>query len=245
MGRRRRKNPTPDFDGILLVDKPKEWTSHDVVNLVRNRYRFNKVGHCGTLDPLATGLIVVVIGKATKLASKLTADDKVYITEMTLGRETDSHDEEGETTREASFEHVTEEQIQQCAKDFTGDQMQVPPMVSALKKDGKKLYELARQGIEVEREARPVTFHSLDIDKIELPKVHFTLHCSKGSYVRVLCHDMGRKMESAAYMSNLRRTKSGQFSLDNAVEVTHLKTIEREEVEKLIIPIDQVEIAED
>ncbi|WDE96695.1 tRNA pseudouridine(55) synthase TruB [Lentisphaera profundi] len=245
MGRRLRKNSTPDHDGILLVDKPKEWTSHDVVNFVRNRYRFNKVGHCGTLDPLATGLIVIVIGKATKLASKLTADDKLYVTEMTLGRETDSHDEEGETTREASYEHVTEEQIKQCAIDFTGEQMQTPPMVSALKQNGKKLYDLARQGIVVEREARPVTFHSLTIDKIELPKVHYTLHCSKGSYVRVLCYDMGLKLETAAYMSNLRRTKSGQFSLDNAVTIDHLKTIERTEVEKLIIPIDQVEIAED
>ena len=243
--RRRRNNPVPDFDGVLLVDKPMEWTSHDIVNLVRNRFRFNKVGHCGTLDPLATGLIVVVIGKATKLSNQLTADDKTYVTEMCLGRETDSHDEEGETTVEKTYDHVTEEAVLKCAKDFTGDQMQIPPMVSALKKDGKKLYELARKGIEVEREARPVKFHSIEVSKVELPKVEFTLHCSKGTYVRVLCHDMGRALDSAAYMSGLRRTKSGQFSIDGAITATELKKMEREDVEKLIIPIETLEVAAD
>ncbi len=244
MGRhpRRRKNPVPDFDGLLLVDKPKEWTSHDVVNLVRARFKFNKVGHCGTLDPLATGLLVLVIGKATKVAQQLTADSKVYETEMTLGRETDSHDAEGETTKEAPFDHITEQDILDCAKTFEGDQMQVPPMVSALKKDGKKLYDLARQGIEVEREARPVTFHKLEITKIDIPKVNFTLDCSKGTYLRVLCHDMGRKLNSAAFMSDLRRTRSGRFSIENSISTDTIKSYEREDVEKHIIPLENLNL---
>jgi tRNA pseudouridine55 synthase len=162
-----------------------------------------------------------------------------------MGRETDSHDEEGQTTIEKPYDHISEEAIYKCAEEFTGDQMQIPPMVSALKKDGKKLYELARKGIEVEREARPVKFHSINITKIELPKVDFTLHCSKGSYVRVLCHDMGRKLDSAAYMSGLRRTMSGQFSIDDASNALELKKMEREDVEKLIIPIEKLTIAQD
>ena len=237
---RRRKNPVPDVSGVLLVDKPVEWTSHDVVNMVRSRFRFNKVGHCGTLDPLATGLIVVVIGDATKLSNHLTADDKVYETNLTFGQETDSHDAEGEVTRTAPFDHITEESLRECIASFQGDQMQIPPMVSAIKKDGKKLYELARKGIEVEREARPVKMHSLDISRIELPEVDFTLHCSKGTYVRVLCKDIGDKLESAAFMSGLRRTKSGSFTLDKAHTVAALKEMERSDVEPHILPLADI-----
>ena len=225
--------------GLFLVNKPKEWTSHDVVNFVRRRFGFKKVGHCGTLDPNATGLLILVVGHATKVADFLAKEDKVYRTTMTLGSETDSHDADGEVTAEKPWDHITEERVRETLNDFIGHQEQVPPMVSALKKNGKKLYELARKGVTVEREARKMVINSIDVHEIALPNVDFTVSCSKGTYVRTLCHDIGRELESAAHMTELVRLKSGGFSLEGALEIDTMKTWEREELMEHILPLHQ------
>jgi len=214
--------------GLILVDKPKEWTSHDVVNFVRRRFNFKKVGHCGTLDPNATGLLILVVGHATKASEMLAGEDKTYKTVMKLGAETASHDGDGEIIKETPWNHITEEQVREVLNSFIGPQLQIPPMVSAVKRGGKKLYELARKGIEIEREPRSITVHSLEIGKIKLPEVEFTVRCSKGTYIRTLCHDMGIKLESSAYMSELVRTESGGFSLENAFELESMKSWERD-----------------
>jgi tRNA pseudouridine55 synthase len=214
--------------GLLLVNKPSGWTSHDVVNFARRRFKFKKVGHCGTLDPSATGLLILVVGHATKVSEYLSKDDKVYKTVMTIGSETASHDADGEVMKEYDWDHITEEMVTSTMKSFEGEQDQIPPMVSAVKVGGKKLYELARKGIEIEREPRKITCHSIEINGISLPDVTFTVSCSKGTYVRTLCHDMGHKMNSGAHMSNLVRLNSGGFDLANAYEIEDMKKWEKE-----------------
>lgn len=223
--------------GLFLVNKPKEWTSHDVVNFIRRRFKFKKVGHCGTLDPNATGLLIIVVGHATKVSEMLAGEDKVYKTTLTLGAETASHDGDGEVLKESPWNHISEDQVKQVLADFVGPQKQIPPMVSAVKKGGKKLYELARKGIEVEREPRPITIHSIELEEIDLPEVKFTVKCSKGTYVRTLCHDMGIKLDSSAYMSDLERTESGGFSLTNAFDLEELKSWERDQFLENMIPL--------
>jgi len=223
--------------GLLLVNKPMGWTSHDVVNFVRRRFGFKKVGHCGTLDPAATGLLILVVGHATKIAAYLSGDDKEYRAVMTLGQETDSQDSDGEVTAEFSWDHVTEEQVKEALQSFEGEQGQIPPMVSAVKKGGKKLYELARKGIEIEREPRKITINSIAINEISLPEVNFTVSCSKGTYVRTLCYDMGKVLNSGAYMSALVRTSSGGFQLNDALEVADMKTWELEDLLEHLIPL--------
>ena len=172
---KRHRLPIFGTDAILLVDKPAEWTSFDVVNFVRSRFNIPKVGHCGTLDPAATGLLVLVLGKFTRLAGALSGVDKVYEATLKLGVETDTEDMDGKIIRESDYSAVTEEALKECVAGFLGKSMQVPPMVSALKKDGKKLYELARKGIEIEREPRPIHISKINIHSIELPEAHFTV----------------------------------------------------------------------
>jgi len=214
--------------GLLLVNKPKEWTSHDVVNFARRRFKFKKVGHCGTLDPNATGLLILVVGHATKASEMLAGEDKTYRTVMKLGAETDSHDGDGEIIKESPWNDITEEAVDEMLESFIGPQEQIPPMVSAVKKGGKKLYELARKGITVERDPRPITIHSIEKNRIDLPEVEFTVRCSKGTYIRTLCHDMGIKLDSSAFMSELVRTESGGFSLNDAYDLEDMKSWERE-----------------
>ena len=228
-----KKHHLPPFktDGILLVDKPKEWTSFDVVNMVRSRFNIPKVGHCGTLDPAASGLLVLVLGKFTKLSQKFSGEDKVYQSDMLLGTETDSQDMDGEITAENDYSQISEEQVREVIASFVGEQEQVPPMFSAKKKDGKRLYKLARQGIEVEREAKEINIESIDIDEIDLPHAKFTVKCSKGTYIRTLAADMGTKLGCGAVLFGLRRTLSGQFDLKDAVTVDTLKTWEQADLE--------------
>jgi tRNA pseudouridine55 synthase len=228
---KRHKLPAFKSNGVILVDKPKEWTSFDVVNFVRNRFNVPKVGHCGTLDPAATGLLVLVLGRFTKLSQKFSGEDKVYKATMLIGTETDSHDMDGEVTAENDYSAVAEEQLREVIASFVGEQDQVPPMVSAVKKDGKRLYELARKGVEVEREAKRINIPSIDITRIELPYCDFTVRCSKGTYIRTLCSDIGRKLGCGAALYDLRRTVSGEFSLDDAVTVDTLKTWEQADLE--------------
>ena len=227
----RHRLPPFHTSGVLLVDKPLEWTSFDVVNFVRARFNVPKVGHCGTLDPAATGLLVLVLGKFTQLSSKFSGEDKVYEAKLQLGLETDSCDLDGEVTATHDWSAVTPELLRETLAGFVGEQMQTPPMVSAVKKDGKKLYELARKGVEVEREAKPITIFSIDVTKLELPFCEFTMHCSKGTYVRTLCSDIGKKLGCGGTLAGLRRTVSGQFSIADAVTIDQLKSFEQADLE--------------
>lgn len=228
----RHRLPRLDFSGVLLIDKPKEWTSHDVVNFVRCRFNIEKVGHCGTLDPAAVGLLVVVTGRFTKLSQKFSGEDKTYEGTMKIGTETDSYDLDCKVITEKDWSSVTPEIITETIMKFKGEQEQLPPMVSAVKKDGKRLYELARKGIEIERDAKQITINSIEINKIELPNVDFTIDCSKGTYIRSFCHDVGALLGCGAVLSFLRRTRSGAFSLKDAVSVDTLKEWDQDTLEK-------------
>ena len=214
-----------EADGVLLIDKPTGCTSHDVVDYVRNRFHFKKVGHCGTLDPLATGLLMLVIGKATKIQDLLMSEDKEYAGTMKLGIATDSQDADGKILEEKPVPTLTREQLDAAFIKYTGDFYQVPPMVSALKKQGVPLYKLARAGKTVEREPRLVHISSYVIDEIALPLVKFRIHCSKGFHVRTYCHDIGCDLGCGAHLAQLSRLKSGNFSLDHALSWETLQKI--------------------
>ncbi len=228
-----KKHRLPIFNanGVLLIDKPVEWTSFDVVNFVRARFNIPKVGHCGTLDPAATGLLVLVLGKFTLLSQKFSGEDKVYEATMRLGLETDSEDMDGQIVAEHDWSQVTEEMLRETLTSFIGVQQQTPPMVSAVKKGGKKLYELARQGVEIERESREITIFSLDISRVELPRCDFTMRCSKGTYVRTLCADAGRRLGCGGVLEKLRRLRSGSFDVADALTIEQLKTFEQGDLE--------------
>ncbi len=201
-------------EGILCVDKPQDWTSHDVCAFIRGRFRFKKVGHAGTLDPLATGLLVILIGSATKHSMQLSASEKEYYGVMELGIKTDSHDKQGKVIATASAENITIEDLRKkAAEQFTGVITQVPPMVSALKHKGVRLYELARRGVEVPREGREVTVHEFVIEKKEGNLVYFSSAVSKGTYVRTLVNDLGEALGCLATLRELRRRRSGKFRL--------------------------------
>jgi len=228
-----KKHHLPPFktSGVLLVDKPAEWTSFDVVNFVRGRFNIPKVGHCGTLDPAATGLLVIVLGRFTKLSQHFSGEDKIYDARIQFGIETDSQDLDGEVTAEYDWSGLDDEQVKTAIMSFVGEQEQIPPMVSAKKKDGKRLYELARKGIVVERDPVEININSIDIASIELPLANFTVKCSKGTYIRTLCYDIGKKLECGAVLNNLRRTGSGELKIEDAVTIEQLKEWEQAELE--------------
>lgn len=230
---KRYKSHLPPFPGygILLVDKPKEWTSHDVVNFIRVRFNVKKVGHCGTLDPAATGLLVMLVGQATKMSPRLSGQDKAYDSVLLLGTETDSQDMDGEVIAERSYDDVTEQTIRDTFAGFKGEQEQLPPMVSAKKVNGKKLYEIARQGKTIERETKTIIIHSLDIQDIDLPYVKFNVKCSKGAYIRTLCADIGAKIGCGGALYDLRRTESGAFNLADATTIDEIKTWTQDDLE--------------
>ncbi len=227
---KRHRLPAFENSGLILVDKPQEWTSFDVVNCLRGRFNIPKLGHCGTLDPLASGLLILVAGEFTKLASKLSSEDKVYHTVMKLGLTTDSQDITGAVTAERDYSEVTPEQVKAELLALLGKSQQLPPMVSAVKKDGKRLYELARKGIEVERELRDIEILDLEILRIELPEIEFVVKCSKGTYVRTLCHDVGEKLGCGAVLTKLIRTECGDFKLTQALDMDKLKEMTQEEL---------------
>jgi tRNA pseudouridine55 synthase len=212
-----------DIDGVLLIDKAPGMTSHDVVAIVRKRLGFKKVGHCGTLDPLATGLLLVVLGRGTKIQDLLMAEDKEYTGTMQLGVTTDSQDADGKVVETLPVPEFSREQLEAAFEKFHGDFYQLPPMVSAIKQDGVPLYKLARQGKTVEREPRFVHVFAHEITRIGLPEVDFRVVCSKGFYVRTYAFDIGNALGCGAHLSALRRTKSGRFSVDGAVTVDELK----------------------
>lgn len=233
-------NQAQKVDGILLVDKPKGFTSHDIVSIARGALGTRKIGHCGTLDPNATGLLVLVVGIATRFSSHLTGSEKCYEGVIRLGATTSTYDAEGEVLEERAIPELSLEDIRRVAEEFTGEIQQIPPMVSAIKKDGVPLYKLARKGVEIERESRTVTIPRLDIEKYEKPDVTFTVDCSKGTYIRSLAFDLGERLGCGAHLLDLRRTRSGKFTLENAVDGASLKTIPREEARSRLMTIEQL-----
>lgn len=223
------------MDGILLVDKPKGMTSHDVIDFVRRNFGVAKAGHAGTLDPSATGLLVVLIGKATKLSSRFTGEDKEYEAVMTLGRKTHTGDADGRVLQERPVSGISEERIRSAFAGFEGETDQVPPMVSALHHKGRRLYELARKGTEVPREPRRIKIMELRIDNIELPDIKFMIRCSKGTYIRKLCEDIGEALGCGAYLSGLRRLKAGIFAVRDSVGIEELKSFTAEGLESRLL----------
>ena len=209
-------------DRVLLIDKPYDWTSFDVVRKVRNVLKIHKIGHAGTLDPLASGLLILCTGKFTKKINEYMASEKEYIGSFTLGATTPTYDLESEPENFLPFDHLTEPEIVQATAPFTGDILQVPPMHSAIKKDGKRVYKLARQGKEIELEPRKIQIKEFVITKIELPLVHFRIVCSTGTYIRSIANDYGKVLGCGAYLSGLVRTRIGEFELKDAVKVGDL-----------------------
>ena len=222
-------NPNPFEEGkVLLIDKPLEWTSFDAVRKIRNLIRIKKVGHAGTLDPLATGLLIICTGKFTKRINEYMAQEKEYTGTFTLGATTPTYDLESEPENFRSLESVTPESIRQATAQFTGPILQIPPAHSAIKVEGKRVYELARQGKEVKLEPRPVTIHRFDIEKIEMPLVYFRVVCSTGTYIRSLAHDFGQALGCGAHLSSLCRTRIGAFTLGQAQSIAQLEASIRE-----------------
>jgi len=223
------------MNGILVVDKPGGMTSHDVVDFIRRHFKIEKAGHAGTLDPAATGVLVIMIGKATKRSSELTGEDKEYEATLTLGRKTHSGDAEGQVLFESDVSKITEEDVRRAFKSFEGEIKQIPPMVSALRYKGKRLYELARKGKEVPREPRKIHIKELRIKKIEVPNIDFFVACSKGTYIRKLCDDIGDKLGCGGFLSYLRRVRAGEFTLDKSVDMDKLKSFSIDELKERLI----------
>ncbi len=224
------------LDGAILVDKPAGPTSHDVVDAIRRNFNLKKVGHAGTLDPNATGLLIILIGRGTKLSERLMSSDKVYEGSMKLGETTDSYDADGELTGSLPVPPLTLDELNEQAATFIGDQMQMPPMVSAVKKDGVPLYKLARKGIEVERKARLIHIYNFRFTNYVEPIGHFRVACTKGTYVRTLAHDLGEKLGCGAHLATLRRTSTEKFEVTDAIEFEELMKLSTAELEKRVIP---------
>jgi tRNA pseudouridine55 synthase len=231
-------NPTPD--GVLLVDKAEGMTSHDVVALVRRRLGIKKVGHCGTLDPIATGLLLLTLGRGTKIQDLLMSEDKEYVGTFVLGATTSTQDRQGEVTEQRPVPALDENEVRAAFEKFRGDFYQMPPMVSAKKHGGVPLYKLARQGKVVEREPRLVHVYRYTIDRITLPEIDFSVVCSKGFYVRTYVHDIGEVLGCGAHLKSLRRTKSGRFDVANAITVDQIKNATREEILGRMLSLPEV-----
>jgi tRNA pseudouridine55 synthase len=224
------------LDGALLIDKPVGPTSHDVVDAIRRRFQIKKAGHCGTLDPNATGLLVIVLGRGTKLSEKLMASDKVYEGALRLGETTTSYDADGALTASLPVPPLTLEQLNGMAATFVGDQMQMPPMVSAVKKDGVPLYKLARKGIEVERKERMIHIYHFRFTTYQEPIGQFRVACTKGTYVRALAHDFGEKVGCGGHLAALRRITSGRFDVADALPLEQVLGLSASELENRVIP---------
>lgn len=226
------------FHGLLLVDKPRGLTSHDVVGKIRWRFNFKKVGHGGTLDPMATGLLVLLMGKkATRISQEVMGGDKTYEGTMRLGTSTNTQDAEGKVLEERDFSGVDADMVETEMAKWRGDIRQVPPMVSAIKRDGVPLYKLARRDQDVEREARIRHIYSFKMLAFEPPDVDFRVKCTKGTYVRTLCDDIGKGLGCGAHLSQLRRTASGKLSIDHALELNDILKMDLEEISNHTIPI--------
>lgn len=232
-------------NGIINIYKEKGYTSHDVVAKLRGILHQKKIGHTGTLDPDATGVLMVCLGKATKLCDMITDKNKTYRAQLILGITTDTQDISGavkadcqqEIIKKYNNHEITIEQIKEVIQSFVGPYMQIPPMYSALKVNGKKLYDLARQGKEVERKARPVEIYAIKIEKIEFPYVIMEVSCSKGTYIRTLCEDIGEKLKTGACMGNLERIQVGKFRIEDSLTLAQVEE-QKEHINEIMIPID-------
>lgn len=245
------------MDGILIVNKPQGMTSHDVVDFVRRRFGLKKVGHAGTLDPMATGVLIILIGKLTKSSNLLMTGDKEYEATLTLGAKSDTGDAWGKiqpfaekngthpkngiiSEKEICPYFFTQSEIENVFNEFSGEIEQTPPMYSAVKHNGRKLYELARKGVTVEVKPRKINIKSLEIKKIDLPEVSFGLTCSKGTYVRQIAVDIGERLGCGAYLSKLNRTRSGEFILKDAISIEELRGVSRKELEERLIQLEEI-----
>jgi len=228
------------LDGALLIDKPAGPTSHDVVDVIRCFFGIKKVGHAGTLDPNATGLLVLLLGRGTKLSEKLMGTDKVYEGTIRFGSTTDSFDSAGKVIESKPVPEITVDSINELARSFVGDIMQTPPMVSAVKQNGVPLYKLARKGIEVERKERLIHVYRFKFIDYHEPDAFFEVACTKGTYVRTLAHDLGQKVGCGAHLSQLRRTVSGELNVADAIELEELATADPAEVQRRIIPFAEL-----
>jgi tRNA pseudouridine55 synthase len=224
------------LDGAILIDKPAGPTSHDVVDAIRRRFQIKKVGHCGTLDPNATGLLIIVLGRGTKLSERLMGDDKVYEGTIKFGETTNSYDADGEILETRTVPPLTLEQLNDEAAKFIGDQMQMPPMVSAIKMNGVPLYKLARKGIEVVREPRLIHIYNFRFTNYSAPLGEFRIACTKGTYIRSIAHDLGQKLGCGAHLATLRRSESGKFSVADALTLDAVLKLTPTELEKRVMP---------
>jgi tRNA pseudouridine55 synthase len=230
-----------ELEGILLVDKPRDHTSHDVVARLRGKFKMKRIGHAGTLDPMATGLLIILIGKATRVSQYLISLDKEYEGTVELGKVTDTQDADGEVMETRPVLPLTETQVRAAMQAFLGDQYQTPPMYSAIKIDGVPLYKSARKGEDVEREPRFIRVMSWELTRFELPRFDFRLRCTKGTYVRTLAHDLGQKIGCGAHLAALRRTATEKFNVSQALTIEQIEALSLPELEKrLIAPRDAV-----
>jgi tRNA pseudouridine55 synthase len=231
--------PRKELDGVLLVDKPGDHTSHDVVARLRRKLNMKRIGHAGTLDPMATGLMILLIGKATKISQYLISLDKAYEGTIELGKVTDSQDADGEVLETRPVPPLTEEAVRTAMATFLGDQYQMPPMFSAIKIGGVPLYKNARKGVEVEREPRFIRVMNFELTRFALPHFDFKLRCTKGTYVRTIAHDLGQKLGCGGHLSALRRTSTDKFNISDALTLDQIEALSLPEIEKRLIPVHQ------
>jgi tRNA pseudouridine55 synthase len=229
-----------ELDGILLVDKPTEHTSHDVIARLRGKLKMKRVGHAGTLDPMATGLLIVLVGKATSASQYLISLDKEYTGTIKLGASTNTQDAEGEVVETRPVPPLTEEQVKAGVATFLGDQYQMPPMFSAIKIDGVPLYKSARKGEDVEREPRFIRVMSWEITRFALPELDFRLRCTKGTYVRTLANDLGNKLECGGHLTALRRTATDKLNVSQALTMDEIQALPISEIEKRLLHVRDV-----
>ena len=228
--------PPREMEGILLVDKPRDHTSHDVVARLRGKLKMKRIGHAGTLDPMATGLLVILVGKATKVSQYLVGLDKEYEGTIELGKVTDTQDADGEVMETRPVPPLMDADVLAAVKTFLGDQYQMPPMYSAIKIAGVPLYKSARKGEEIEREPRFIRVMSWEVLRYATPQIDFRLTCTKGTYVRTLAHDLGAKLGCGAHLSALRRTATDKFRVDQALTLEQIQALTLTEIEQRLIP---------
>jgi tRNA pseudouridine55 synthase len=229
-----------ELEGVLLVDKPRDHTSHDVIARLRGKLRMKRIGHAGTLDPMATGLLVVLVGKATGLSQYLISLDKEYTGTIRLGVVTNSQDADGEVVESRPVPPLTAAQVKAAMDTFLGDQYQTPPMFSAIKVNGVPLYKMARKGEEIEREPRFIRVMSWDLTRFEPPELDFRVRCTKGTYVRTLAHDLGAKLGCGAHLTSLRRTATDRMNVAQALTLEQIEALTLSELEKHLLPARDV-----
>ncbi|MEA3560323.1 MAG: tRNA pseudouridine(55) synthase TruB [Candidatus Omnitrophota bacterium] len=230
------------MDGILIVNKPAGLTSHDVVDFIRKRFRIKKAGHAGTLDPLATGVLIILLNKSTKLSSRIMNDAKEYEVTLKLGVSTDSGDADGRILSKSNKTNVERKRLQAAIEGFLGDVEQIPPMVSALKYKGKRLYQLARKGIEVPRKPRLIHIFKIEIIEFNLPFIGLRVLCSKGTYIRTLCSEIGQVLGCGAYAERMRRIRSGDYHIQDSLTFDELRKMSREDLEKRVLAPSKISL---